>query len=246
MNNYYSQYGQDVFLSKFFKDTRDGTFVDVGAYDGVTFSNTFYLEKYLNWSGLCIEPNPLPFDRLKNNRKSINVNCGIGYSNHTLNFLAVSGAGEMLSGFVDSFPNDHIERIDKMIGQHNCSRRMIPIPVRALSDVLLEHEVRYVHYCNIDVEGGELEVLKSIDFNSVTIKLFSVENNYGKKDVYRFLKARGYTQIEKIGSDEFYEYKCRNFSLRIRFEFKKMKKRLSYFKHRLINHLAINYNKERK
>jgi hypothetical protein len=48
----YSQYGQDTFVyENFFKNKNDGFFVDIGAYDGVSLSNTLSLEE-LGWSGL--------------------------------------------------------------------------------------------------------------------------------------------------------------------------------------------------
>jgi hypothetical protein len=48
---------------------RHGIFVDVGANDGVTFSNTLWLERQLGWSGLAIEPNPEVFAKLCANRR---------------------------------------------------------------------------------------------------------------------------------------------------------------------------------
>ncbi|KAB7507993.1 hypothetical protein Anas_00609, partial [Armadillidium nasatum] len=42
----------------------NGTFIEAGAYDGETFSNTLNLEKELGWSGLLIEPNPLEYQLL--------------------------------------------------------------------------------------------------------------------------------------------------------------------------------------
>ena len=68
----YSQYGQDVYLiNSIFPDRINGYFVDVGAYDGITLSNTFILEKHLGWSGICIEPNPEAFEKLRANRSCI-------------------------------------------------------------------------------------------------------------------------------------------------------------------------------
>ena len=55
----HSQNGQDVVLANdVFARKRKGVFVDVGAHDGVTFSNTLMLERDFDWSGVCIEPLP--------------------------------------------------------------------------------------------------------------------------------------------------------------------------------------------
>src|SRR5260221_7249446 len=68
---YYSQCGQDQFLyENFFRTKREGVFVDIGAHDGIFYSNTKFFEE-LGWQGLCIEPIPEVFEQLKKNRKAI-------------------------------------------------------------------------------------------------------------------------------------------------------------------------------
>jgi len=60
-----SQFGQDIFcFNKYFHDRMTGTFVDIGASDGFTFSNTWAYEK-IGWNGLCLEPRPNMFEKLK-------------------------------------------------------------------------------------------------------------------------------------------------------------------------------------
>ena len=56
---YISQLGQDKFIDEFFGKKEKLTFLDVGAHDGVTISNTFFLEKNRNWNGICIEAQPI-------------------------------------------------------------------------------------------------------------------------------------------------------------------------------------------
>jgi len=52
-----SQLGQDKFvIEKIFNNKKNGTFVEVGAHDGVHLSNTVSLEKFFSWSGVCVEP----------------------------------------------------------------------------------------------------------------------------------------------------------------------------------------------
>ena len=54
---YHSQVGQDKFINeKVFRGLRNGYFVEIGAFDGVTFSNSYFFEKELGWKGICIEP----------------------------------------------------------------------------------------------------------------------------------------------------------------------------------------------
>lgn len=73
-NKYYSQCGQDEYLNrKIFKNRKNGLFLDIGANDCISFSNTYFFEKELNWKGICIESLPEVFKELEKNRVSINI-----------------------------------------------------------------------------------------------------------------------------------------------------------------------------
>lgn len=66
---YYSQSEEDRILNEgIFHDKKGGVFVDIGAYDGVSFSNTYYFESSLDWTGLCVEPLKGPFSKLVESR----------------------------------------------------------------------------------------------------------------------------------------------------------------------------------
>ena len=64
----FSQLNQDINVIEFYKEKKNGFFVDVGAYDGIEFSNTLLLEKELEWNGICIEPGKRFFQKLTENR----------------------------------------------------------------------------------------------------------------------------------------------------------------------------------
>ena len=66
---YYSQCGEDKFLNDtFFKNKKNGVYIELGALNGVLISNTKFFEDKLNWKGILIEPHPEEFERLKCNR----------------------------------------------------------------------------------------------------------------------------------------------------------------------------------
>lgn len=60
----YSQLNQDLNVISFFNNKNDMYFIDIGANDGKTLSNTFLLEKQYNWKGICSEPLPSAFKKL--------------------------------------------------------------------------------------------------------------------------------------------------------------------------------------
>jgi hypothetical protein len=57
---------------------------------------------------------------------------------------------------------------------------------------------------SIDTEGGELDILKSIDFRTLPVEMISVENNYFSDDIESHMTTCGYTLVAIAGKDEFY------------------------------------------
>ncbi|MGN6267189.1 MAG: FkbM family methyltransferase [Ginsengibacter sp.] len=219
---FYSQNGQDKFLLKLFKNKKEGFFLDVGAYDGRYYSNTWLFEKDMNWNGICIEPNPSVFEKLEKNRRCVTINCCVYKSAGFFNFLLVEGYGEMLSGLIDTFDKNHLERVDKIIQEHGGNKKVIKVKAVPIHTLLEQNCVRIIDYCNIDVEGGEMDVLESIDFSKVEIKIFTIENNYSKNDVRNYLTQKGYKLISKIGCDEVYELNSKRYGIMIAWKFNKL------------------------
>ena len=73
----YSQYGQDILLNNLI-NKQNGFFIDIGAHDGICFSNSYLFETELEWNGICIEPLPNIFKKLEKNRKCILADVGEG------------------------------------------------------------------------------------------------------------------------------------------------------------------------
>jgi len=108
---YISQLGQDKFIDEFFEKKENLTFLDVGAHDGATISNTFFLEKTRNWNGICIEAQPTIFEKLRVNRNCICVNVAVSNFEGETDFTYVEGYANMLSGISDEYNKTHIDRI---------------------------------------------------------------------------------------------------------------------------------------
>ena len=82
---YYFQCQQDKFLNTIvFNNKKNGFFIDIGAHDGKTYSNSLFFESINNWNALCFEPNPTVFTALNSFRKSTNLNVCIGASNKSI------------------------------------------------------------------------------------------------------------------------------------------------------------------
>jgi FkbM family methyltransferase len=208
---YYSQCGQDKFLNEqIFKDKRNGFFVEIGAHDGIGYSNTYYFEK-LGWKGICIEPHPEVFNKLKLNRSCTCLQLCVSNVNGQVDFLKVNGHfdeireyPEMLSGIYQSYDPKHLLRVEKEIKAFGGSVEHIKVESSTLRDIFKDHNVHYVDFLSIDTEGNEYDILTSIDFSKVTIKTIAVEVNFKSTKIYDFLTSRGYVLLKRIGGDEVY------------------------------------------
>jgi len=201
----FSQHGQDAFVYEtFFKNkVAKGYFVDVGAYDGVTFSNSLFFERHLGWSGICIEPLPAAFEKLRACRTAICLNCAVADRDGTGEFVDVDmpNFGKMYSGLRAEYDSRHVQ----VLNNNMTGSRVIEVSLRRLADILDENGARKIDYLSLDTEGGELKILKSIDLKSYDIRVISVENNYADPAIPAHLFRFGYRFIKIFaGFDELY------------------------------------------
>jgi FkbM family methyltransferase len=202
---YQSQYQQDRILNElYFKNKNSGVFVDIGAHDGKTFSNTYFYEKYLNWTGMCIEPLPKPYKELTNNRNCILVEGCAWNENTTKKFRMIDGYSEMLSGIIDSYPRNHIDRIETELNSVSQISEDIDVICYDINELLINNSLTNIDLLSIDIEGGELTVLSSIDFSKININVILAENNYEDIDIRKFLISNGYEFSGKISIDDVY------------------------------------------
>jgi FkbM family methyltransferase len=210
MMQYYGQYKQDKYLDQLFKGKANGTFVDIGAHDGVTFSNSYFFEKERNWKGVCVEPIPEIFTKLNSIRNCIKINGCISNKTGSEKFLRVKGEfvdTEMLSGLVDDYDARHLERIDREIKEYGGSKEEIDVICYDINKVLKENNINKVDFFTIDTEGNELKILKTIHFNEFDFDILLVENNYQTEEMNEFMTSKGFKRIKKIGHDEVYRHK---------------------------------------
>lgn len=200
--HFYSQEGQDKFLLSldFIKQKKNGVFIDIGANDGVTFSNTKLLED-IGWNGVCIEPLPETFEKLRQNRRCEVYNVAITDKEGEIEFQQIIGQSEMLSGILENYDERHTKRIEREIGEHGGQRHIIKVKGVPFSKLIDKENIDYV---SIDVEGSEMNVLKSIDFTKHNITLFSIENNYNTEEIPNFMKEKGYKKVAVVGHDWFF------------------------------------------
>jgi FkbM family methyltransferase len=201
---FYSQIGQDRYvLESFFRGKRRGVFLDVGAYDGETFSNTLFFERSMEWTGLCIEPLPSAFAQLQSRRKAICENMAIADFEGEADFLDCdAGADEkMLSGLAAHFDARHKERIRRGA----TAAQKLKVPVNRLGTLLEKHSLYDIDFCSLDTEGSEMAILEDLDLDRFRIAVFTIENNYGESGLRDLMARKGYDFVARLQWDDVYK-----------------------------------------
>ncbi len=158
-------------VNKLIGDRDDGFFVEVGAADGERSANSLYFEKERGWGGLLIEANPEFFkDLVGKHRKAYAVNACLSPVPYAtmLNFSASSVHG----GVVELMEDAHTEWIRK---HYKGTSTIMEVPCFPLLSILLALNVTHMDYFSLDVEGAELDILKTIPFKRITYDIMTVE-----------------------------------------------------------------------
>jgi len=181
-----AQLQQDFFVLQEVGIKRDGFFVEVGASDGLRFSNTFLLEKDLGWKGILVEPAKVFHNRLKTNRtgSDIDFRCVWKFSGKTIDFIETTEPElSTVAAFLelDGAPRKEAARY--------------PVETVSLNDLLSQHSApNQIDYISLDTEGSEYVILSSFDFDKYDVKIFTIEHNYtsNRERVYELMTSNGY------------------------------------------------------
>jgi FkbM family methyltransferase len=204
---YYSQYKQDEFIyNSFFKNKRDGVFLEIGADDGVRFSNCKFFEDHLNWKGIAVEARKEAYEKLKKNRNCICINCVLSDKEEETDFLELKGYGIGLSGLINKYNEQHKIRINQEIKNPNHKgKNIIRVSTKKLCDILEKHKIKNIDFLSIDTEGSELDILSTIDFDKYIIDVITIEDNYNDPKLMIFFKERGYEFVKQIKCDKIFK-----------------------------------------
>jgi FkbM family methyltransferase len=202
--DFHSQWGQDRFVHEWLMPFEDGTFFEVGALEGLHLSNTLFFERKRNWRGILVEMQPWFFPKIRENRpRSHCVHAALGSERIDQLFL---NAGDRSGLLRHMDPRDIIH-----LEEHYRDRTPKPtfqvvwVAVRPIMEVFAEAGLWHINYFSLDVEGAEIDILRTIDFDRVRIDLFTIEANFGKFQPLReILEPKGYVLIGTLGVDGFF------------------------------------------
>lgn len=193
----FSKSGEDMQLKQLLKINRKGVYVDIGCWDPVRASNSYYF--YLRgWKGICIDPNPKMQELFAKKRKSdIFINNAVGIGNKILTYYMLEDKLSSMNTLDYSF-----------IQQHNLENKIVEkkdVETVSLQNILKKHikAGEIIDFLDVDVEGFDLEVLQSNDWEKFRPRIILVESDKCLKDdlqseITKYLEQKEYKIVSKM------------------------------------------------
>ena len=200
----------DELIKDYFPDNFKGTFFDIGAYDPIQISNSYYFEKN-GWDTYLFEANPNLIENLKSKRKNV-FNYAIAEDDKDLvKFNIYNQKWNDSWNKVASFSSINLDylKLEHFKEHNNVAHEIITIEVqqRSLNSILLNElkDIKNIDVLEIDIEGGEFNCLKGLDLNKYSPKLIVIENIYDpENNIENYLKMFNYKLDKKYSHNEFY------------------------------------------
>ncbi len=197
MNNFYSQYGEEIFLLEYFKDI-NGFLVEIGAADGTANSNSRRLLE-LGWGGLLVEPNKKNYNLIynlhKDNNKVFLENCGCSNTTEEKKFyIDLNDQFQQLS----TYSTDQVEACKSIFSCEFIQQDSKIIKTQELFD---KYNIEKINFLSIDTESYDQKVLYGINFDKTDITLICIE----QQDLDDFFIKNNYKLIYKTIGNKFYE-----------------------------------------
>jgi FkbM family methyltransferase len=187
---------QDAIAYLYLKQKENGFYIDIGANDGIVGSNTYIFEQ-IGWKGVCIEPQPDIFKRLTYFRKCDCYNVALSsVSDEKLEFIKVNDMNG-LSGFSEWLTDDHKKTINE-----SGNAETINVTTKTFDDIMKNYpDTTVIDFLSIDVEGYELNILRTIDFTKYSFGIITVESNGNENEISDLMTKNGYKYLMDAGCD---------------------------------------------
>jgi FkbM family methyltransferase len=207
----YSQCQEDIFLNeRIFKNKRNGVYIELGALDGVTYSNTKFFEDSLNWKGILIEPHPDMFTFLQTTRpNNFLFNSLVSCHKEPLEYRYFVNCRAAVSGVENTLPQSHFDVYFDSDNEWHKSlpQNKIVMKPKSLTEIVRETQLAHIDLLSLDVEGHEYEVLQSWDFSiPIDVILIEMLDAYPDKDQLcrDILLKNNYKFVCKFSHNEIY------------------------------------------
>ena len=205
-NRSYAQEGEDLILQRIFGNRRDGFYIDVGSHHPFRFSNTFAFYRR-GWRGVCVDPLPGTAARFARWRpRDVAVEVGVSESPSQLTYFMFNEPA------LNTFSTELAAEREGRNHWHITERRQIQtLPLATLLETHLPAAVREIDFMSIDVEGLDLQVLRSNDWSRfrprfvVTECLNATISGWADDAVVQFMRSQNYLPVAKAVHSVFFQ-----------------------------------------
>lgn len=188
----------------------NGIFVEAGAYDGETWSNTLYLERFQNWTGLLIEPSVENYQKLRNkNRNAYSINSCLcsGKTSVKSDFIEAGPFGittnHTSANLVNSEPTYRVtchplaKILNQFISNYFFNKK---------SKISQESMIPTIDYMSLDIEGNEKNTIETFPWHKFRFNFLNIEFNQDK-EIYTWLKSylNQFGYVETIVDDVWFQ-----------------------------------------
>ena len=192
MNSIFLYELENSLKEQFFGHVRTGFFVEVGANDPETWSQTFHLEQ-LGWSGIVVEPQPDLAAALRERRRA--TVCAVACS-------APENAGQSMTLHLAGGHSSLDPRLKVATVR---PAGAVDVPLTTLDRILSDNGAPApFDFLAVDVEGHELEVLRGFDFARWRPRLILIEDHVLDLGLHRFIGAHGYKWVRRTDINSWY------------------------------------------
>ena len=195
----YSQWGEDQFINEFFKDKKNGIYLDIGCFHPVMYSNTCLLHRK-GWRGINIDINQTSIDLFNIIRpKDTNLCTTINETKETFKVY-----------YDDPFsPVNTLDKqfYEKLENKFNKDEKKLTVESKSMKEILNISKIDgSIDFINLDVEGMDYKILKNIDLKQLKPKLISIETHnvdgLKSKDfesIVKLMKESSFSIFKRVG-----------------------------------------------
>lgn len=199
---YFSAFGQDMLLDQHvFTEKRNGVFLDIGCDDGASGSNTMFFEVFRGWTGLLIDARETAVDAARECRRMPVVQAVLGVPGQAVEFVEATGALAQMSGVRHVLGDRKLEVLNN---NKDVTLTTSPATCVSINDLLDAHGIGAIDFVSLDIEGGEMDVLRDFDFEKHPVRAWAIENSTHSDDLPKFMTEKGYALVDYLGEDEIY------------------------------------------
>nr|WP_321496402.1 FkbM family methyltransferase [uncultured Methanolobus sp.] len=184
----YSQFQEDLLIDMLLNNQQNGFYVDVGANDPFSGSNThrFYSR---GWSGINIEPNLDAYNKIAENRPDeINLNVAISENTGEITFYLIGNDSS-----ISTVDYSQATKMAKWLNLKITPTSVKTMPLSEVFDTYLDK--KHIDFMSVDVEGHDLAVLKSNNWDKYRPTFVLVESNIETRDIILFMDRQNYLYI---------------------------------------------------